>query len=563
MIDTTVRAAGWREGLALDILAALADPSATREATIRAILVLIQRATGLAQVGLRLRDGEDFPFYAYHGYSEDFLRDENSLLARGPDGLVCVDERGQPRLSCLCGRVLEGQVDPEDASFTPRGSFLTPSWSGLAPRAAELGVTRGRCLAIGSETHALVPLRQSGGTVGLLHLADPLPHRLDREEVVFLESLGASIAVALGHQQAEAARREVESTYRGVLENLGFGYALHEMLFDEAGRARDYVTLEVNGAFERIMGVSREAVVGLPASAILPADELSLWVQRFSRAITLQQAHIYEAYSPKNDKHFRGCAFAPEPGRFEASGARPGRACFAVCFEDVSERKRASAELAASRAELRLLSHAQQDAIEEERARLARALHDELGAGLVGMKLDARWLEDHLPEEADAELRRCARSLAESADALAALSRRIVTDLRPPILDHMGLPAAIEWLARGIERRAGIRCELTLPSELPLERDAATALFRAAQEALTNVTRHAGASTVSVRLVAEAGRVQLEVRDNGRGLGATPPGDALGLTGMRERIEHRGGSLVVESAPGQGTRLVIELPLSR
>jgi len=418
------RAPDWRERLALETLACLAE-NASHEETIRAILTRLHAATGLAQTGLRLRDGDDFPFHLYHGYSEEFLHEEASLIARGEDGAACLDEEGRPRLDCLCGRVLRGRTDPSLGCFTPGGSFFTSSWSALAPLAKELGFTRGRCLMVGSETQALVPLRRGAVRIGLLHLADPRSDQLTLEEVAFLEGLGAAIAVA---------------------------------------------------------------------------------------------------------------------------------------FEEISERRRADSELAASRAELRRLSHALEDALEGERARLARALHDELGAGLVGIKMDARWIDDHLAKDADPALRRCARSLAESADALGAISRRITTDLRPPILDHMGLPAAIDWLASGLERRTGIRCRLALPAELPLEKDRATALFRAVQEGLTNVARHAGASEVSIQLARVGRRIRLEIHDDGRGFGE-PSGDGLGLAGMRERIERRGGSLAVTSGPGRGTRLEIELPV--
>ncbi len=554
------RDARWRERLALDVVSCLAG-SASPEESIRGILACLHAATGLAQAGLRLREGDDFPFYAFHGYSQEFIRDESSLLERGPGGELCLDAGGAPLLGCLCGRVLGGQIDPGEACFTTGGSFFTPSWKALAPRARELGVTRGRCLMIGSETHALIPLRRGAETIGLLHLADPRPHQLCREEVEFLEGLGASVGVALAHLQAEALRREVEASYRGVLENLGLGYALHEMRFDERGQPVDYVTLEVNGAFERILSTSREAVVGRRASELIPPEELAQWLARFERAVRSDAACTYEAFSPLNQKHFRGCVFAADRGRIDEAGQRRRRALFAVCFEDVSAQKRASVELAESRAELRLLSRSLQDAIEEERAQIARTLHDELGSGLVGMKLDARWIEDHLGEEAEPQLRSCARSLVESADALAAVSRRITSDLRPPILDHMGLPAAIEWLARGLERRTGIRCTLSLPGELPLDKDRVTALFRAAQEALTNVARHSGASEVAIALALAEDRVRLEVRDNGRGLrGASQ--DALGLVGMRERIEQRGGTLELRGDPRHGTCLTIELPLT-
>jgi signal transduction histidine kinase len=206
---------------------------------------------------------------------------------------------------------------------------------------------------------------------------------------------------------------------------------------------------------------------------------------------------------------------------------------------------------------------------EQERIRLAREVHDELGQALTGLKMDLAWIQRRLAEAQGQQERgwltgRLAAMTALVDSTLAAV-RRIATELRPGVLDELGLAAALEWLVEGFERRTGIRCHLLLgPGDLRhLERGRATAVFRIAQEALTNVARHAEATEVRVRLCVDAADVSLEVADNGKGIDRTggPPGPAsLGLLGMRERAAHFGGELTVLGAPGAGTRLTARLP---
>jgi len=148
-------------------------------------------------------------------------------------------------------------------------------------------------------------------------------------------------------------------------------------------------------------------------------------------------------------------------------------------------------------------------------------------------------------------------------DDLVKTVRRIATELRPPILDQLGLPAAVEWMAQDFTRRTGIACEPTiLPTDGAITDELATALFRIAQEALTNISRHAGASRVQIELGLKSGCVTLEVRDDGRGItesAATGPG-SLGILGMRERAAALGGVLEVAPRSGGGTRVAAWFP---
>jgi signal transduction histidine kinase len=203
---------------------------------------------------------------------------------------------------------------------------------------------------------------------------------------------------------------------------------------------------------------------------------------------------------------------------------------------------------------------------EEERARLARMVHDDLGQVLSGLKMDLSWLRRRLAyacrgEQLAALLGKIEAMMALTDGAIRAV-RRIASDLRPVLLDELGLVAAIEWQAHDFQQRTDIRCRVSLDN-VTLSGEQATALFRILQEALTNVFRHAEATEVHLALREEADGVVLEVVDNGKGIpdAALTDRRSLGLQGMRERAAIVAGTLVIERLPGNGTRVVARAPL--
>jgi PAS domain S-box-containing protein len=230
---------------------------------------------------------------------------------------------------------------------------------------------------------------------------------------------------------------------------------------------------------------------------------------------------------------------------------------------DVTERQRAQSELQVSYTQLRALTSRLQTVREEERSRIARELHDELGQALTALKFDLASLTDRLPRRNEM-LRAEAQEMSDEIDATIKTVRRISTELRPGMLDDLGLAAAIEWQVQEFAGRTGIACEVNLPDQdrLP-SREQATAIFRIFQETLTNVARHAEATQVKVNLEMADGEIRLRVRDNGRGFDAaeTVNGHSLGLLGMRERAELLGGTFQVESAIGQGTVVAVVMPV--
>ena len=191
---------------------------------------------------------------------------------------------------------------------------------------------------------------------------------------------------------------------------------------------------------------------------------------------------------------------------------------------------------------------------EEEKARIAREVHDELGSTLTALRMDLDWLGEQLPAEL-ASLRQKRSAMVKLVEAAVAATRKIVTDLRPSILDDLGLAAALRWQASEHQKHTGVQVIVETPDpDIPIERD----LFRIFQETLTNVARHAKATKVAVELEATDSAYVLQVRDNGVGMSPVDISkpESHGIRGIRERAQQLGGNLSVASQPDRGTTIV-------
>jgi signal transduction histidine kinase len=232
------------------------------------------------------------------------------------------------------------------------------------------------------------------------------------------------------------------------------------------------------------------------------------------------------------------------------------------------ERHRLTADLRHSRDRLRMLAARLQEVREEERTRISREVHDELGQKLSGLKMDLHWLETRLAtlalgEGAGAIHRRIVDGLGLADGAIDAV-QRIAIELRPSSLDYLGLADAIRDESRRFAARSSIRMSLDLPDTADhVPKEIATTCFRILQELLTNVARHAAAGNVAIHLRADDTELAMEVRDDGVGMAvdAAARSNSLGLLGMQERAASRRGRIVFDSAPGEGTRATVTIPL--
>ena len=235
----------------------------------------------------------------------------------------------------------------------------------------------------------------------------------------------------------------------------------------------------------------------------------------------------------------------------------PGGKLYTVILRDVSDRVRAQQELSAYAAAASAIR-------EQEKTRVARELHDELAQNLTAIKMDTIWLRDRLAGSDDEAVRKTAAMLAMIDNSVAS-TRRIAADLRPLVLDDLGLVPAIEWLVQNFIKRHGIACTLEVDDTLELPEPWATGVFRIVQESLANVAKHAGAAWAKVHIELLDDELLLGVEDDGCGFAVDAPRvpGALGLTGLRERAQLLHGTVNIDSAPGKGTRIRARIPIAR
>jgi len=241
-----------------------------------------------------------------------------------------------------------------------------------------------------------------------------------------------------------------------------------------------------------------------------------------------------------------------------------GHRLYTVILRDVTTRKGHEDMLVRQQAELREISARVLEAREEEKTQLARELHDELGQLLTAMKMDLAWLRERLPA-GSAEMAAKVLHMDATLDRTVGSVRRISAELRPLMLDDLGLKDAIAWLAEEFSRHSGIACKLSAPPDGALDevdRTVAIVLYRVLQESLTNVARHSGARTAWVAVGETGNMLQLEVEDDGRGIVEEDFARkrSLGLMGMRERVRYLGGTVEIGPAPRGGTRVRVRVP---
>ena len=333
--------------------------------------------------------------------------------------------------------------------------------------------------------------------------------------------------------------------YRVFVERMNEGAAL---------LGRDYTVLHCNSRFAELLGTGLQHLIGSSMLDLVCADDRAKLGKLLGRGAQEPCRGEVDLQSHKG---------VPVPVRLSLNPLdTAGTQTVCLIASDLSEVKRAEQELRDSSQQLRNLAARLLSVLEDERTRIAREIHDELGQSLTAVKMDLAWLSGRLPPGNEQMRTRIFTTMQLANDLIKAV-RRISTDLRPGILD-LGLAAAVEWQARDFQLRTGIPCQLQLPpQELAVAPNIATALFRIFQETLTNITRHANATSVEVCVETQGEGMVLRIHDNGQGFDDTNPAlsKSLGLLGMRERAVMLGGQVNVSSTPGQGTSVTAWIPL--
>ena len=364
------------------------------------------------------------------------------------------------------------------------------------------------------------------------------------------------------------ARLQAEGFAQEVLDNVNQGF----VVYDRALRVVVW-----NRFLEHAIGLPREAALGKHLHELFPnarhhgieahlaralAGEMVVADEFVPRLRGTTEMLAPEAVADRRDDQRLFWTLSSYAPHRNVNGDIDG---VLVNIVDMTALKHSQDSLVASNEELRQLSQYLERVREEERVRIARELHDDLGSTLTGVKWAIAMAIDRAQEAGlpgDAQLAHASQLLDSAVDTM----RRIISDLRPSVLDHLGVWTAIEWYAGQIEERSGLPCKVSISAEvaaIEVDPERATAMFRIVQEALTNFVRHAQASRAEIRILREAAAVMIAVEDDGVGIGddALVKTGSWGLLGMQERAARFGGDITLSSSRKGGTILVLRMPV--
>ena len=365
------------------------------------------------------------------------------------------------------------------------------------------------------------------------------------------DGIGLIITDITAQVKMEQALCQSEDRYRMLVENMNEGIAMID---------KDGIVSYINEKFIRMHGYVPEEVIGHAVTEFLDESCLNVFEEQMSKR-KKGKHETYELVWKKKNGARASTFVSPtaifEKGRFKGS---------VEVLTDITERRQVEEELSRSREQLRNLSLHLQSIREEESKRIAREIHDELGQSLTALKMDLSWLTSRFPEDFQDRklLVEKTRAMASLIDKTIQTVQKISAELRPGLLDDLGLIPAIEWQTQEFQKRTAIDCQLELDREtIDLDSDRSTAIFRVFQEALTNIARHSCASRVNISLKKRSDKLELQVTDNGVGITekAIRAADSLGLMGMKERLHAFGGELRIQGSPDKGTTLTVVLPL--
>ncbi|MGD0755993.1 MAG: ATP-binding protein [Bacteroidales bacterium] len=348
---------------------------------------------------------------------------------------------------------------------------------------------------------------------------------------------------------AEDALRQSEMKLKTLFEILPIGISIID-------KERNMVF--VNPALERILNITKDGFIrgDYKSRKYLRPDRTQMPEEEFASV---------RAFREQRAIHDVETGVVMENGNLIWTNVNAAPVAFpdwkvVIITTDITERKQAEEEVRKSKKLLENLHKHLNEMLESERALISREIHDQIGQSLTALKLDLNWMYKYVGTKPEVVMK--LDNMIELISNTIKDVQRISSELRPGILDDLGLAAAIEWYSGEFEERTGIRCRLKLDDSISGNSQNDLVFFRVLQEALTNIIRHANASIVSIKLHQSKQGSTLTIKDNGIGmhLEKVESGNPLGLIGMRERIRQVGGTLYISSGIGQGTKLTIFIP---
>jgi len=480
--------------------------------------------SGAQRGTLQLLEGDSLRIVAHHGHEQSFL---DFFAAAENCASVCGEamRRGE--------RVVVPDVE-ESSLFAGTASLPVLRQAGV--RAVQ----------------STPMLSRAGKLLGILTTQWNRPFTPDKHDLWRIDLLARQASDLIEQARAEEALRASEARFRTLAD------AMPQLVWTaNANGTRDYynarrveydITATASGEYDWRAGIHPDDL----------AHTLKAWNEAAASGSAFQRENRLRMADGSYRWHLsRGIPVRDESGKIIRWFGT------ATDIEDLKQAEAAIREaerIAMQREQLRSLAVSLQDAREEERARLARDLHDDIGQILTAIKMELNWVEKRLVSPTEEMMERIKSAIDLTSQTVDSV-RKVCSELRPAMLDDLGLAIAIEWQTRDFSARTGIPCEISVPAKrLRLKPASATAMFRIHQECLTNVMRHAQARSVGVTLYERNGSCYLRVEDDGKGFDMTDVSGSLGLLGMKERARGCGGELEIESSPGKGTIVTLKVP---
>ena len=397
-----------------------------------------------------------------------------------------------------------------------------------------------------------IPIMAKGKVMACMnlgsHSADVIPGPVRRA----LEAVAGQIGLALMRLRAEESVRESEEKYRKLIDDAGDAIFLVDV---ETG-----AIVEANRRAAALTGRSLRELIGTHFTGLHPPRQSEQYRALFAEHVARRSAVLADGAVQHKDGRIVPVEISSSLIEWRGRRMQQG------IFREMTERREAEKEQIRSHETLRRLAAELAETQENERRRIARELHDQVGQTIAGLALSLKQFLDILPQGPDGDLRGRLSAYVRLLEETTGHIRGVISDLRPPLLDDYGLSAALRQFTKDFSTRANVAVQVWIDDDLPrLKPNLENALFRIAQEALANAFHHAGASEIVLSLESDAQFVHLLVRDDGAGFDI-PRAEApsrrphWGLSIMKERALGVGGQCRIVSAPGAGTRVIVEVP---
>ena len=401
----------------------------------------------------------------------------------------------------------------------------------------------------GSVEHDLLIVRNDGSRV-------PVEISASVMEVDGWRILHSIFRDTTTRKRVEEALRKSEIKYKSLFEHMQHGFALHEMVFDEAGTPIDYIFLDVNEAFEKQTTLKREDIIGNKVTDVLPGieNDPADWIGTYGKVVLTGNSISFENYAEPLNKWYSIVAYRPNEGQF------------AVLFMDITDRKKTEETLIESERQLHILSSHILTVQEKERRRLSTELHDELGQSLAFLGLQFNNIIMRLHDDQGKLKKECEETL-QYLDQVNENTRRLSRDLSPAILEELGLSLAVKRLIEDFTKHYDATTSVDIDSiNNHFTEDRQIIIYRIFQEILTNIVKHSQATQVSIVIRNQGDSVYFTFEDNGVGFDqaqsmVVDSGDTgIGLITLKQRLRMVNASFEISSQVGEGTKIIFTIP---